>query len=52
MQTTIGLKVTYVPDTEDDPGRESGLPFGILLDDGLHEGEQLGGLVLDLAVNL
>jgi hypothetical protein len=45
-------EVTYVPDTENDPGCETLFPFRVLLDDGLHQSEKLGRVVLDLAVDL
>lgn len=43
---------TYVPDTKDDPWGETLLPIGVLLDDCLHEGKELGRVVFDLAVDL
>ena len=51
LTISVGVK-TYVPDTEDDPWCETGLPLGVLLNDTLHKSEQLGRFVLDLAINL
>jgi hypothetical protein len=41
-----------VPETEDETGCEHSLPLGDLLGLGLDQGEQLGGVVFDLAVDL
>lgn len=43
---------TYVPDTQDDPGSEFGGPIRVRLNGGLHQGKELGWVILNLAIDL